>query len=235
MNIDSSTIAFMKNAVITAKLAGIENLIIQRDRVRGTNEQRTAILLHENNIPNLPFDSIGLSRIDIFLTRLELVQPLKNFEMTFCLSDDKQFVRSLDMRAKNVSVNYRCANPTTIQAPKSFKDSIKYKLNMSPEALLLISKGAGAMGGADDIIIKTNKNKVEVTIEDITNDALTFDLDTNPEVIEGNSLEHFSYKFPIKMILPLLKQNSGGDFFLTARGILKINVNGLDFYIPRKD
>jgi hypothetical protein len=235
MNIDPLVIAYIKNAINTAKLVGIENLIVENKKVRGSNEQRTAILLQENNVPDLPFKSIGLSRIDFFLSRLELVQPLKDFEATFTLSDDKEFVRSVDMKAKGVSVSYRCANPSTIQAPKVFKDNIKYKLDMTPEALLLISKGVGAMGGAEDIILKTNKNKIEVVIEDITKDSLTFDLDTRPEIIDGDSLEEFTYKFPIKMILPLFRQNSGGQFYITTKGILKINVNGLDFYIPRKD
>jgi len=105
---------------------------------------------------------------------------------------------------------------------------------MSADAVLKMVRGASAMK-TDDVQFVSDGNGVVFNMEDVVNrDMFTCEFAQKTDVasLDGSPIK-FSYTYPIKNLLVLLKQNPEGYIYLTERkGILKVVVNQLDLYIP---
>lgn len=238
MKVDQQSLAYIQNVVNTADLVKISNIIIEPGKVRAIDADRTVVIFQDKDVPDLPFGSIGLNRIDVFASRYSIARTFDGFEIDATVEDsnpDTPFARALTMKGKKMKVDYRCANPATIQAPKVLNDTIKHRIRMSPEAVLLMQKGASAMS-SDEITFVGTSEGVTMEISDINSDKLAFsfaDRVDNVDTEDGDSA-NFIHKYPIKTVTTLFKTNPDGYFYLTSRGMLKIVVNNLDvLVIPR--
>lgn len=237
MKVDSASLAYIENVVSTAQLIGIDNIIIEPDRVRAVDEDSTVILLQTTNVPAFTFGSIGLNRIDIFSSRFSIAKSVDNFEIDATVDGqpDAQYVRALTMKGKGIKIDYRCANPATIRAPKGLNDAVKYRARMLPEAVLHMHKGLTAMQ-TDEMTIIGTKDSVSFEMVDVNGDKLTFKFgDSVDNVQSGDTSEpKFSHRYPIKLLQTLFKSNPDGYFYVTSRGMLKVTINTLDvFVLPR--
>lgn len=243
MKVDTQSLAYIQNVVKTAQLVKISNIIIEPEKIRAIDDEKSVVLFQDTDVPDMPFGSIGLNRIDVFMTRFEIAKSMDNFELEAVMPDvdpDKpdanKFARALLMQGKGTKIDYRCANPATIQAPKVINDAVKFKVQMNPEAVLLMSKGQGAMT-ADEVSLISDKDGVHFEMTDINGDAFTYKFADKVSLADpkANGKDtNFIHKYPLKVILPLFKTSSDTPFFVTARGMLKIVVNGLDMYVlPR--
>lgn len=240
IKVDSNILSYIQKVVQTADLVKIDSIIIEPNKVRAVDEDKTVVILQDKNVPDMPFESIGLNRIDLFTSRLELVKSAGEFEVEAVIDeienkDTKQkerFARSLIFKSKNIKIDYRCANPSLIKAPRVLNDHLKFKINMTPETVLMIQKGYNAMK-SDELILNNSKNGVVLEINDVNGDSFTYKICNNIETIEGEPQE-FSYKYPIKTLLPLFKTAPENVFYVSSRGMLKIEINKLNIYvIPR--
>jgi hypothetical protein len=243
MKVDAPSLTYIQNVVKTAQLVKIDNIIIEPDKVRAIDEERSVVLFQDVDVPPMPFNSIGLNRIDVFMNRYEVASSVENFELEAVLPDPDpekpdapKFARALVMKGKGIKIDYRCANPATIQAPKVINDKLKYKVEMNPEAVLLMSKGQSAMS-SDEVTLTSDKDGVRFEMTDINGDAFTYKFANNVTVVDkttnGKDV-NFTHKYPLKVILPLFKVSSDAPFFMTTKGMLKVVVNGLDMYVlPR--
>lgn len=236
MKVDVETLAYIQNVVRTAQLVKINNIVIEPERVRAIDDEKSVVLFQDSDVPDMPFGSIGLNRIDVFLTRFEIAKGAADFTLEAVMPEsDAKFARALLMQGKGIKIDYRCANPATIQAPKQIHDTIKYKIQMNPEAVLLMSKGQGAMG-ADEVSLISDKEGVRFEMTDINGDAFTHGFAksvTNVDPSTGRDT-NFTHKYPLKVMLPLFKTASDVPFHVTSKGMLKVVVNGLDMYVlPR--
>jgi hypothetical protein len=228
MKMDQPTLGYILNAVQTANLVKIDSLIIEPGKVRAIDEERTVFILQDANVPDLPFGSIGLNRLGVFSSRLDLVKLHDTFDIDVTTEGDSSlFARTLTMKAKGLKVDYRCANPATIQAPKAMNDAVKIKVTAVPEAITYMQKGASAMG-ADVITLIGNDDGVTMELADINMDKMTFQLAdaADLQALDG-STPNFTHKYPIKTVLALFKHNTGGAFQLTSRGIMRMSINNL--------
>lgn len=238
MKVDQQSLAYIQNVVTTAELVKIGSIIIEPGRVRAIDEDRTVVIFQEKDVPDMPFGSIGLNRIDVFSSRFQIAKTFDGFEIDATVEDsnpDAPFARALNMKGKKMKVDYRCANPATIQAPKVLNDTLKHRVRMSPEAVLLMQKGASAMG-SDELTLIGDKDGVSMEISDINSDKLAYAFaDVVDNVVDGDGdSANFIHKYPIKTITTLFKTNPDGYFYLTSRGMLKIVVNNLDVLVlPR--
>lgn len=243
MKVDSKTLAYIQNVVKTAQLVKIGNIIIEPDKVRAIDDEKSVVMFQTADVPKLPFGSIGLNRIDVFMTRFEIAKGIDKFELEAIMPESDpakpnkdEFARALVMKAKGIKIDYRCANPATIQAPKLINDQIKYSVMMNPEAVLLMSKSQGAMN-SDEVSLVSTDDGVYFEMSDINGDVLTYKF-ANKVDIEAAKVDpkdiKFNHRYPLKVLLPLFKVSANSPFFVTSRGMLKVVVNGLDMYIlPR--
>jgi len=234
MKLTDDVVNFIQRAVKTAKLVGIEKIIIETDCVRAMDSDKTVVINETNNIPQLPFDSIGIGVIDLFLSRLEIAKTQKNFSVDAKLDDQDNTVLALAMKATGTNIGFKCANPASIQAPKRVMDEMVRRVALPDEAVLLMQRGQSAMG-ADDITIISNDDGVSFEFVDVNNDIFkhTF-ADTAQPIGNSGADTRFAYRYPIKTLLSLFKQGADGNFEVGQKGILSISVNGFKVYVlPR--
>lgn len=235
MKLKTELLSFIKNTVKTAQLVGIENVIIETNKIRAIDEAKTVVLFQESNVPELPFPALGLTRIGIFSSRLALVENQDNFSVTVNLNDAETQVISLAMKGGSTKVDYRCANIAAIQAPKQVHDTLKYRVQLNPEAVMLLQKAQAAMpqqGTIEVVTILSNKDGVFFELADVTSDVFSVMVANKADIlIAGETESKFVYRYPLKTILALFKQEPEGTFSVGQKGILNIIVNDINVFV----
>ena len=99
MKLDTDSLNYVKNVVETGQMIGIDNVIIETDRVRAINDEKSVVMFQEENVPDLGFN-VGLNRIGVFLNRLEVARTQENFSVAVKTDDNQEFARSFTMTGK---------------------------------------------------------------------------------------------------------------------------------------
>lgn len=240
IKLSSETIAYLEKAIAVARTADLDNLIVETGRVRAADEDVTIFICHDSDVPDLPFNAIGMTRLGVFSSRLDIAKSVGDatIEATVDVSNpEATFVRALQIKGKGVKVDYRCANPAMIKAPKKVADPRAYSATMTAAAVQMMVKGQSAMS-ADDIVLIGSMDGVSMEIKDNNSDAMTYLIDDMVTVESDGPAKSpdFFYRYPIKAITALFKQNQDGRFYITSKGILVISVDDLTvFVMPRND
>lgn len=238
MKLSSDTLSFIQRVVNTAELVKIESVIIEPNVVRAIDDNHTVFILQTKDVPDMEFGSIGLNRTNVFTSRFELGKTMTDFavEATVEGADPaSSYARALTMKAKGIKVDYRCANPTLIKAPKQLHDTLAYQVQIDPEVVLMMQKGQTAMS-ADEITFIGSAKGVVFEMSDINADKMSYQFANNAIRLDDEDDQpiNFVHSYALKTLLPLFKINPAGHFSLTTQGILKIVINGLDVYVmPR--
>jgi len=235
MKLDTNSIVYIQNVVKTAQMIDIDNVIIEPGLVRAIDDNKTVVLFQDKDVPDMEFGSIGLNRINVFMSRLDIAKTQDDFTIDAKVDNgsesmQSEFTRSLTMKAKGLKVEYRCANPTTIQAPKQVNDVMKHKVELNAEAVVLLQKGQAAMS-AENVTIVSREDGVSFELVDINEDVFSHMVTTKVENLTDDTNTSFAYRYPIKTLLPLFKYNPEGFFTVGQKGILSISVNGLTVFV----
>lgn len=229
MKLSEDLINFIESVVNTGLSINIENIIIEEGAVRAIDEDRTVVLYQNTNIPELPFNSIGLSRIHLFSSRLGLIKGRAGFAIDASLENESSALH-LKMESDDTKISYRCTDPETIQAPKQINDNIIYRVQLNAEAVNMLQRGSVAMS-ADTVSITGNDSGVSFELTDVTNDTFSHTFTSEVVQLETDSNSEFAHNYPIKIILALFKQNPDGTFEIGSKGILCISIKGINVYV----
>ena len=224
MKIDQDSLGYIQNVVETAQLVGIDNVIIEPDKVRAINDDKSVVLFQETDVPDMLFGSVGLNRIGVFLNRLNVARTQDNFAVDIKTDDNNEFARGITMSAKGFKVDYRCANPKTIAAPKKINDEFICSIELTPQAVYMLQKGQSAMS-SDVVSLISNADGITFEFVDVNSDKFSHTF------TEDTADESFIYKYPIKVLLPLFKYDSEGSFKIGRKGMLNIVVNNLNIFV----
>ena len=229
MKLDQATVDYVLNVVKTAKMVGIENIIIEPDLVRAMDKDNTTVLYQDENVPALPFESIGITRVNDLLSRYEIAKTQPNLTIEAVVREGDDFAFSLTLKSKGVKIDYRCNSPAKIRAPRQVNDEMKFKVDLTGEAVLLLQKGQAAMGS--EMVSVISNDGVSFELADVGNDVFqhTFAPDAEPLTEDKNT--KFGYRYPAKTLLALFKNDPDGSFSVGAKGILKVPVNGLNVFV----
>jgi len=230
MKLTTDEIIYIQKVVKTAQMVDIDNIIIEPNLVRAIDDDKTVVLFQDSDVPDMAFGSIGLNRISVFMSRLDIAKTQEGFTIELDNTNDSEYARALNMKAKGVKIDYRCANPSTIQAPRQVNDVLKYRVPLNAEAVVMLQKGQSAMS-ADTVTIISNKNGVSFEIVDINSDIFSYTFTDKVETLSDSNDINFAHRYPIKTLLPLFKQNPEGYFSVGQKGILSISVNGLNLFV----
>ena len=223
MRLDQDTLTYIKNVVETGQMVGIDNVIIETGKVRAINDEKSVVMFQEENVPDIDFN-IGLNRVGVFLNRLEVARTQENFAVDVATDDNGEFARSFTMTGKGFKVDYRCANPKTIAAPKKVNDEMLHEIHLTAQAVYMLQKGQTAMG-ADVVSLICNEDGITFEFVDGNSDKFTHTFTT-----EGSE-ESFTYMYPIKILLPLFKYNAENTFRIGRKGMLNVVVNNLNIFV----
>lgn len=229
MKLTQDLIDYVETVIKTAQSIGIDNVIIEPDMVRAIDDARTVVLYQNKDVPDMPFGSVGLNRINALLTRLEIAKTQDNFTVDVVAADDEDYAHFITMKGTGTKIDYRCANPTTIQAPRQINDNLVYRIQMNAEAVSLLQKGQSAMGSETVSIISDDGVSFELT--DVSSDTFKHTFAPDVDILDEDASPSFTHRYPVKTLLALFKQNPDGYFEIGEKGILSINVNGLDIYV----
>ncbi len=228
MKLSQDLINFIEKVGKTGQIVNIDNLIIEPGSVRAIDDDRTVVVYQNTNVPEMPFGSIGLTRVGVFLSRLEIVKTRENYSLDVVTREGEDYALSISMRGVGTKIDYRCADPRTIQAPKQINDDMLYRVQINAEAVSLLQKGLGAMGS--DSVSLVSGDGVAFELTDINGDVLKHIFAPEMENLEDVSGD-FSYTYPVKTLLALFKQNPTGYFEIGGKGVLKISINDIDIYV----
>lgn len=227
---------YIINAIRTANLAKIDGLIIESNKVvRGADNARRVVMYDTSNVPELGF-TIGLNRLDTFSNRLDMIDQSNcdiSVELKHDDKDNYDWVRSIMFASKGIRVEYRCAQPRAITAPpKTLHDIDTFKFDLTDEDIDTLRRGQNAMK-SEFVTLKCVNNKLEIEITDTNGDNLTYDINADVQnLIDDEDEVNFSYKYQIKLILPLLlNKSTSKTVTITKIGMFKIMVNGIMMYI----
>jgi hypothetical protein len=236
MKIDPIELEHVKRVVKCATNAKIDNLVIEPGKIRGIDDDQTIILFHTEDVPQFSFGSLGLNRISTFVARFDLAANISGTEVSVETETDKNgqlFARALNIKGKGIKIDYRCANPAVIRAPRKFVDIVTYHVDMSPDVLFFMTKGQSAMASKE--VTLTCKNSVTMfTITDVNGDELQYEFPLNAKDINNpaNKSVEFTYSYSLTTLLPLLKNVPDQPFCITApTGMIKLTIDGFDVYI----
>ena len=231
MKLDTETISYMQNIVNTANMVGIDSIIIEPNLIRAIDENRCVVLHQTEDVEDLPFGSIGLNRISVFTSRLDIAKTQEKFAVE-AVEGDNDYAKSITMKGKGMKIDYRCANPSSIRAPKVIHDTMKYRVDLNADAVLLLQKGQTAMGAPETVTIISNKDGVAFELVDVnSNDVFSHTFADKVQALNGTTNMTFAHRYPVKVLLTLFKNDPEGSFDVGEKGILHIEVNGLGVYV----
>lgn len=233
VDLSENTIEYIEKVLKVASNNEIENVIIETGRVRGTHEDKTIAIIQDQDVPEFEFPSAGLSRANLLNSRLSIVRKLPNHKITVEIDEDREFVTTFTMTAKGINrtrVTYRCGNPAHISAARVIADNMVTEFEYNADLYNDLNSAIIAMGKDKDLAITflSDDNGVKFIVEDINGDVFEHGFAYPIE-------DHFSYRYPAKIILSCLKQTQEGTFNVGRKGVLTAMVEGLTLYImPRK-
>jgi len=235
MKIDAQALSYINNVLKVADIANLNHIAIESNRVRGMDENQRVFLLQTDGIPEFAFGSIGLNRLPQFVSRYDMTRTGTNFSMeaTVEANNGNPFVRSLTMKSKGLKVDYRCANPLSVIAPKSIGKPFVYQFTASEEIALYLQKGQAAYNTEHVTFIGTEEGVV-MEMADINNDKMQFDVADSVEILTNDvsvTTVDFRHKYPIKLLLPIIKAANGAPFTINTQGIARIAIAGFSVHL----
>lgn len=233
MTLDQATLQYIQNVLKAASIAKISNIIIEPDRVRAIDDNRSVIILHTENVPEMPFGSIGINRINVFADRLQMAQSASNFTADVTIkgeNTDSPWAQALSFKGKGIKVDYRCANPLTIQAPKSMNDTREFQMEITNELVDIITKGQTAMK-AEAVAFIGDDTGVHIEMSDINGDTLSYDVSSDVDKIGDGAADGFNHSFNIRVLLPIIKARGSKYITFTSKGFMNVKVSNLNFYL----
>ena len=230
MNLTPEVTAYVLNAVKTARLVDIDSVIIEPDTVRGMDDSNSVVLFQDEDVLDMPFGSIGMTRLDSLVSRYDIASSHDKFSVEANVRDGEDFAGNIVMKSKGIKVDYRCGNPTKIRAPRQINDTMLFGVQLNEEAVNLLQKGATAMK-ADQVTIISNDDGVSFEMADVNNDVFKHTFADNVEILDDEENTKFAHRYPIKILQSLFKHNSEGSFSIGAKGMLSFPINGLTVYV----
>lgn len=233
MKLSNEDITFIQNVVNTSQLVNIDSVLIEPGCVRAMDEDKTVVLLQKENVPTFAFGPIGLTRLNTFSSRLNIIKSQEKFSIDAVVDQTEDFTRSLTMKGKGTKIDYRCAKPSTIQAPRLIQDEPRARIKLNGDAVVLLQKGQSAMDNAEEVTINCNDG-VSFEFVDVNSDVFKHTFADDVESLLNEDKVRFVHRYSTKTLLALFKKNPDGFFEISRKGILSIAVNNLTVYVlPR--
>lgn len=237
MKLDKETIEYIFNVVETGHIVNVDNIIIEPGMVRSMDEARTVGLYTNQNVPDMPFGSIGITRIHDLLTRYKSINDREDFTVEAIVDSGEEHATQLLISAKGTDIDYRCGEPGKLAAPKSLHDVECYKVKIDEDAVKMFQLGQSTMKTEDVSLVSNNGVSFEFadSAHDIYKHKFADTVESIPNADgEAPSSLKFAHRYPAKTILALFKNNPEAEFTIGQKGMMRFPLNGLTvFVLPR--
>lgn len=234
MILNKELVTFIHQVVKTAQLVNIDSIIIEPNKIRAIDENGSIAIFHTENIPELPFATIGLNRLKLLASRLAVVEQMPNFKTSCVINRD--MVASLEFTADKTKIEYRCANPASIRAPKNISDVPIHSFNLNKEGVQMLKRGHSMMPQnqpVDVVNLVSNKDGMFFELKDLNNDTFSFRFAEQARNMSDSSPCVFVYSYPVKVLAALFENNTTTTIHIGEK-TLNIKVNNLNCYVVRQ-
>jgi len=232
MKLSKGTVLTIGNILSTVKLIKATDLVITNEKVSGYNPDKTAFIMSELDLDE-DFGSIGISRLQTFLSRFDLIKDDDSVEITAVVSgdDDDKITSELKFKTDSLKMQYRCGSPKFISAPTIINDNEQYTIKIDEDLTSLISRASNTSD--TNLIRLVNVNgELSYEMKDNSDDVINILADDKVESEEDKN--DFKFAYALDMFNALLKNSSEASFSIGKRGIFRIKVNSLTFFmLPR--
>ena len=125
--LSSGTLNLMRDAISTSTILGIERLVIDGHSLRGESQENgTMMLLPFPDGTELEFGAIGISRVPVLKARLRLLGDDGVIIPEYKTRDSgEQFIFRLSLQKAKTKIDFKCADPAQIKAPKGFTEVVE--------------------------------------------------------------------------------------------------------------
>lgn len=223
--------------VTLAKTIGIENFIIDGVSARGESPDGLFIIT-DHNIQTFKDNPVGIGRISVLFSRLNLVKENKKFpkiELEFKERDNgDKIVLRFKIKNNRTTVDFRCADPQKIVAKKVMKDALMYSFDLSEETIDLMIRSNSAMQ-TDTIKLILENDKIYFNINDTEGDSLKHLVSENVTLVDPTK-NTFLINLKHKIVLPLFKlalkeKDSINIKISEIKKVMTFELNGNTVYI----
>lgn len=228
MRISSESITNLNTLLETCSIASIDNLIIEDGKARGVNEGKTVVIISAQNLPDFGDCKVGFNRLGVLQSRVKLVRD--NVTIDVKEGNNKE-IAQFDIAGSGMKVQYRCASPATIKAPKAINDTISWEFELTAESIGLVLSGAKTMQ-SKKVVLVTRDGVVSMECTDTNSDIFTA---TVAETVkwtrsDSDAPKHgFVHSYLCDELLPLLKAAviaGSATVRIGESGTLHLDING---------
>lgn len=236
--LSKGTLGLLQDAINTASVLGIERMVIDSHSLRGDSQDNGTMMIYPfPKDTELEFGSMGISRIGVLRARMRLLDNEGSVTPEYKVRDSgEKFVFRLELKRNKTKIDFKCADPSQIRAPKALNDPDHFGFKFSEDDIKLMLRGKAAMQSELVTLESKDGKSIEFSISASEGDVLRHELES---VLDTKTdRETFVVTYKSKFLFPLLKEiiedaKDGEmiDVLLTNRGILKIEVNGIPTYL----
>ena len=216
-SLSKESVTQLSKVIETCMLAGIENVLIENDPdgdvgqavIRGINDDRTCLILSNNDVPTLGKEGkvLGLSRMNILRSRMNVLNGDDSFEVSVEVNN-KNEVSVLHLNNSKAKTQFRCASPSIIKAPKAVNDEELAVINIKREDVPTIISASKAMGAKKFVLMckKNAEGSFEGFIEyyDANQDAFSIKVADNVDFVDEPAT--FVYYYITDIFLSLVRK-----------------------------
>lgn len=252
---------YLNDICKVANALSMDGVIIEpkEKRIRGVNDDTSLILLDHFEPDGLfqNFDMICINRVSYFLNRLSLIiqndSKLDEKITIDAIAEEISFrsgveqvnaIISLTLKNKNIRVDFRCAHPGIIKAPKSVRDKRQsLSFDLQKDDINLIQRAAAAMGSgmnANDqtmLIRIIGGDRISLQIEDSVKDSCNIELENDSiKPLSDESLDKFERKYPLQKLITLFKLNKQDTVtvIMKPNGFMELKLHDINFFVIPK-
>lgn len=234
--LSKASIKMIKDAMRTASILGMEKLVIDNHSIRGeSQENSTLMLLKFPEDMDLEFGAMAITRVPELMSRMRILGNDGDIVPDYKSRDSgDQFVFRLKLKRGRTSVEFKCADPAYVKAPKAFNDPDCYSFAVTPEDLEVMLSAKAVMQTDKITFIGNEDGKVEFTASASEGDKLLHSLEDSYEnLCDGN--DSFTYSYKTKILFPILKELLSGEegetITISRRGIIKVYINDIPSFV----
>ena len=235
MKLSQTDILKIRGALMAARTAGINSVVLTSGYVAGVHEKHIAAIFSTLELELDPAISIGLAKLTDLEKRLSLFGEV---EVEGELNANNKMCK-LAIRGKGGRIDYRCSDERLITYPKSNADEAGIVIKVTKPEVALLSKGAKTLSTEHLTLQIKRDGTVHFECHDTNQDEFQMDLETQAEFID----DVYPYVNPFDVsaggvFLPLLenmvKEADEAELIVMKTGNINLRVHGHDvFAVPR--
>lgn len=237
---DVTTGTFVKMAVETAELVGVDSLLFRPNLVSGIGGKTgmSVVMLHEHQ-HDLSFDVLGVVQPKDLKSRLSLIElkadAIELDTVQERMDNDptqRTLVTKMTMKNGRMKLTYAAGSPKVIKAPRAISFNEAHVLQLVPDQVTATLMNANRVLSCDadtTVALSASRGELTASVADKNNDTYEDVLTT---VDDGTS---FSHRYILSYFLALIKaHNASEPIVMSKEGLLKFNINGFTIYqLPR--